>query len=125
MANWYGSARSNYFAVKDEKAFREWAAEFNMEVIEKDGLFGLLPGDTEDGNWPAIYDNDVDEPRHVEDELQAHLADGAVAVLKTIGSEKLQYLTAYAIVLTPTESHYYDLDEVVLANHATATKCEY
>jgi len=54
MANWYGRARSNYFAVKDEAAFRAWAAKRGLEVWEEmeekpaDGkdprkLFGVAP----------------------------------------------------------------------------------
>ena len=34
MANYYATARSNYFAVKDEKAFREWAARLGLTVVE-------------------------------------------------------------------------------------------
>lgn len=44
MANWYGSARSNYFRVKDRDAFLAWAEELGLTVMHtKDGsdLFGI------------------------------------------------------------------------------------
>ena len=53
MANYYAAARSNYFAVKDEKAFREWADQLGLAVLTPDhhdkvadGLrrFGIAPG---------------------------------------------------------------------------------
>lgn len=37
MADWYGNSRSNYFKVKDEVEFREWADCLSLTVWEKDG----------------------------------------------------------------------------------------
>lgn len=135
MANWYGSARSNYFRVKDRSKFLAWAEELGLTVMHaKDGsgLFGIHPGDTEDGDWPAPmplneggYEIDDAEPRYVAHELQQHLADGEVAVLKVIGAEKLRYLTAYAIVTTPTTIEAFDLDDIVRDKYPSATACEY
>ena len=34
MANYYATARSNYFAVKDETAFREWADHLGLTILE-------------------------------------------------------------------------------------------
>ena len=34
MANYYATARSNYFAVKDEKAFREWADFLGLTILD-------------------------------------------------------------------------------------------
>lgn len=53
MANYYATARSNDFAVKDEQAFRDWAAFLGLTILEPDhrdtpadGIrrFGIAPG---------------------------------------------------------------------------------
>ena len=33
MANYYATARSNYFAVKDEDAFRQWADLLGLKIM--------------------------------------------------------------------------------------------
>lgn len=106
MANWYGSARSNYFKVKDVDKFETWAGELGLTVISRpsadDGLlYGLLVEEGEnDGAWPAVkYTEDPDldmEEVDVLKELSAHLAEGEVAILMECGAEKLRYLTGWA-----------------------------
>jgi len=63
MANYYATARSNYFAVKDETAFREWAGLLGLTILEPDrhdkvadGIrrFGISSGNSDDsGGWPT------------------------------------------------------------------------
>ena len=100
MANWYGTSRSNYFNVKDEGAFREWAERRDLEVLENpSGLFGVAPSSmSEDGSWPS-YDCDEDCEIDFQAELIEHLAEGQVAIIMTIGAEKLRYLTGYSVAL--------------------------
>jgi hypothetical protein len=102
MANWYGTARTNYFAVKDREAFNAWVDGFNGGVgifTEKRGeeiLVGLYSDN--DGYWPSMRDTeeglvDVD----FEAELAAHLADGEVAIQMSAGAEKLAYISGQAV----------------------------
>ena len=100
MANWYGTSRSNYFNVKDEGTFREWAERRDLEVLEDpSGLFGVAPSSmSEDGSWPS-YDCDDDCEIDFQAELIEHLAEGQVAIIMTIGAEKLRYLTGYSVAL--------------------------
>ena len=100
MANWYGTSRSNYFKVKDEEAFREWVESRDLEVFENlVGQWGIAPSSMSgDGSWPS-YDNEVDAAIDFQAELIEHLAEGQVAILMTIGAEKLYYLTGYAVAL--------------------------
>ena len=56
MANYYATARSNYFAVKDEQAFREWADGLGLMILEPSEVsedlidrFGISPGDDDGG----------------------------------------------------------------------------
>ena len=104
MANWYGQSRSNYFNVKDEAAFHEWAESRDLQVLENpDGLFGIAPSSmSEDGDWPSFFFRDESgefEDIDLRQELIEHLAEGQVAILMTIGSEKLRYLTGFSEAL--------------------------
>lgn len=97
MANWYGSARSNYFKVKDAEAFKKEMGNYDVEVWEKGGMFGLGSA-TEDGNWPgydACEDVDIDIPGIV----SRHLTEDSIAVFLEVGAEKLRYLTGSATAI--------------------------
>lgn len=108
MANWYGSARSNYFQVKDEKAFREWATTLpNCEAVKSDleGKGWCLLARSEDGGWPSDRYNEEEDDYVGLDlaaELAEHLAEGQVAVLMQIGAEKLRYVTGIAFAVSWT-----------------------
>jgi hypothetical protein len=112
MANFYAPARSNYFAVKDEKAFRKWADRLGLTVLEPDhhdktadGIrrLGIAPGNCGDnGGWPdSTYDEDEDEVDEFDltEELAPHLADDEVAVLMAVGNEALRYVTGTAVAV--------------------------
>ena len=126
MANHYATARSNYFAVKDEKAFREWAALVGLSVLEPDARhkatdgirrFGIAPGDCSDsGTWPtSLYNEEFDEYNDlvVAEQLSVHLADDEVAVLMEVGNGKQRYLSGTAeAVNNRGESVYLNLDSI-------------
>ena len=100
MANYEGVARSNYFQVLDVDAFRTWAKELDLEVIEdadEPNAVGLI-SHTDDGTWPACNletMEDIDFGRL----LAQHLAPGQIAILMEIGHEKTCYLGGYAVAI--------------------------
>jgi len=102
MANWYGTARSNYFRVKDAEAFVQWAERRSLGVLKTErgaDIFAIHSGDsTGDGSWPS-YDMDEDTEIDLVRELAEHLPKRQVAVLMEIGAEKLRYLTGVAIAV--------------------------
>jgi hypothetical protein len=102
MANWYGTARSNYFRVKDEQAFRAAFANLEVEIAtDAEGRFALLCG-TELGSWPSWIpgdDNESDTEIDVFEMVAEHLVDGDVAVLMEVGAEKMRYVTGYAVAV--------------------------
>lgn len=58
MANWNGTARSNYFKVKPglEDAFEEWVEESGMELIaDKEGRYGFIGNDPDSGGFRNHY----------------------------------------------------------------------
>ncbi len=106
MANYYGSARSNYFKVKDETAFQAWAKLRGLEVWEQntegEKRFGICPDDNSDsGGWPHFVSDEDGGSKVVciEKELAQHLQNKSVAVLMETGAEKLRYLVGYAIAI--------------------------
>jgi hypothetical protein len=102
MANWCGRSRSNYFRVKDEAAFRQWAANLNIYLIDehaKQSLFAVHLGDsTDDGSWPSC-DPETGEEIDFVDQLSKHLVKGQIAVLMTAGAENLRYVTGDAVAV--------------------------
>lgn len=100
MANYYATARTNYFKVKDEAAFRQWAEDLHCEVLtdgEDEHTFALLCSD-EDGIPSSRYNNRTDEVVEVEfmAELAAHLQEDHVAIVQESGHEARRYVSAHA-----------------------------
>ncbi len=97
MANWIGSARTNYFRVKDVDAFKAWAKAASLVVFEKDGRYG---------GWPDIvFDDDTTDAHrdfYITHELAPHVADGEIVVCLEAGAEKLRYITGSALAFKAT-----------------------
>jgi hypothetical protein len=115
MANWYSTARSNYFRVKDRDAFLKWTERLGLGVFkneESPDLFAIYGGEnTDDGSWPS-YDVEGDTEIDLVTELAQHLPKGQIAVLMEIGAEKLRYLTGVAIAV----NHKGRVVELALSN---------
>ena len=105
MANWIGSARTNYFRVKDGDAFKAWAKAASLVVFEEDGRFGVYSED-EYGGWPEIvFDDDATDAHrdfYITHELAQHVADGEIVVCLEAGAEKLRYITGSALAFKAT-----------------------
>lgn len=107
MANYYGYARTNYFAVKDAQAFKDDLEMFPVRIIEQpieggETLYGFLD-DNADGSgldW-SYYDDEADEDIEIDWTalLAKHLADGAVAIIMEVGHEKYRYLQGWAMAV--------------------------
>lgn len=106
MANYVGSARSNYFRVRDEAAFMRWVETLPGVVARREDddpeRFVLLVEEGDDGGWPNWRCDELTESEEEFDlhsELAEHLAEGEVAVLQEVGAEKLRYLVGYAVAV--------------------------
>jgi hypothetical protein len=139
MANYYETARTNYFAVKDEKKFLEEinnVAGINVVSTEdkRTGnlLFAVL-GDMEDGFPDCFFDEEIEnfEKNYLFEGgiIERHLADGWVCVRIGIGNEKLRYLSGYAIAFNNRgevkEIFLDDIYEIASALGNRITKAEY
>jgi hypothetical protein len=105
MASWIGSARTNYFLVKDVEAFKAWAKAASLVVFEEDSRFGVYSED-EYGGWPQIvFDDDTTDAHRDFDityELAQHVAEGEIVVCLEAGAEKRRYITGAAIAFKVT-----------------------
>lgn len=100
MADYYASARSNYFRVKDKDAFvnhiQKMVPDVTVDKEETDGkdYYVLL---FEEGIPTWCYD---DKYNDVEIDWRAffakHLEEDSIAVLMEAGAEKLRYIAGLA-----------------------------
>lgn len=99
MANYEGVARTNYFRVKVEQKFRDWAKKRQCDIAEgrgnQKGTFAIFPNDYHEGSF-LDWDPETEEHIDIMDELADHLADGSVAIIMESGHEKLRYISGYA-----------------------------
>jgi len=105
MANYYGSARSNYFKVTDIEKFREAVEKFDVSIVSRDDNkdskdldsdteIALLSNDEGGWNW---YDSDEDDYVYAVDVIAPFLATGYVCILMEAGAEKLRYISGSAL----------------------------
>lgn len=99
MANYYSSARSNYFKVKNVKSFQDQFIDvFGGMTLIKDNeeRVGFLVHD-ENGIPSHAIDQEGNElDLDFDTELSKHLQDGEVAIYQEVGAEKLRYLNGYS-----------------------------
>lgn len=111
MANYIASARSNYFAVKDEAEFLKELESIRDIVAVKQEETGkyMVHSDSADGSWPTWGTDSEGEPildesgeevqMDITSVIAKHLVDDEVAVFMEIGAEKLRYLNGEAIAV--------------------------
>ena len=107
MANYYGTTRTNYFAVKNADDFLAELSKYPVEVITKEAgvngevatLYGFMDSDLDgSGDVWNYYNPETHEGEEIHwDEVFArHLADGWVAIIITSGAEKHRYVSGFA-----------------------------
>ena len=150
MANWYGTARSNYFRVKDIAAFTA-AIEMisDIKIIhgsDEDPTGSVALFETSGEGWANptcdVFDGDdehgdacrnCEEPEAAHQELSdlvaKHLIDGDVAIFIESGAEKSRYVTGRAIAVNNrggrVQVDLNDIYELAEALGSTVTRAEY
>lgn len=139
MANFYGSARSNYFEVKDNEVFeKEMARLPDVTVITQGELVGIMVDDGDSGCFPSWQYNEDDEIDMEDNEIDiadivaGHLVDGAVAIFMECGAEKLRYISGWAQAInskgeckTISLNDIYDVAAGLTNSMKEITRCEY
>lgn len=114
MADWYGTARSNYFKVRSESEFLKWAETVECEACQKNGRWAIVSTSANGGFASSRFD---DGGEYVDfsimEEIVPHLAEGAVAIFIEVGAEKSRYLTGEATAVSWTgEMVHVSLDDI-------------
>jgi len=118
MANYYESARSNYFFVKDIEAFEEELNGSGLEISTKkiDDLTQVCLLASEENGFPfEKYDLDTFDSEELDwsDIFKRHLVDNQVAIIMGSGAEKLRYITGWAMAFNNKgESKSINLDAI-------------
>jgi hypothetical protein len=119
MANYYESARTNYFLVKDIDAFKkELEMVKSLEVcVEHKNLkdYVCLLADSESGFAFDYYDDSLEDYIEIDWEgiFKKHLQDDSVAIIIGSGSEKLRYIRGYAFAFNNKgETKFLSLDDI-------------
>lgn len=115
MANFEEKVTSNFFKVKDSKLFINEIEEKQIEcfferkyndnerfaIVSYDGLM------TVDENGEDFeYDDFIKL-------IQNHIYDDEIVVIKSIGNEKLRYLTADAAIVSKEKIEYIGFDKII------------
>lgn len=122
MANFYGTARTNYFKVKDSAKFLAWLETLSSVeslqhiTVKGETLFGFASVCYDSGCFPTVrYDEETGDGIEIwwAEELSAHLADGEVAVMIEAGAEKLRYISGWARAIHSSgDEVFVNLDDI-------------
>ena len=110
MANFEEKVTSNFFKVKDSKLFINEIEEKQIECF-----FEIKHNDNE---RIAIvsYDGLITEDFEYDDFIkliQNHIYDDEIVVIKSIGNEKLRYLTADATIVSKEKVEYIEFGKII------------
>ena len=128
MADWIGSARSNYFKVKDIERYKAFCDIWDVKPFTEDGSVGFLC----EGGLPSFREDDDGKKYEFDDflnELSGLLEESEVAIMMEIGAEKLRYVTGVAIAINSKgerrEVQLYDIYGHAKKLGANVTAVEY
>lgn len=133
MANYYATTRSNYFRVKDAKAFEAWCRRRGIEFWTQDTsdiciCYAISGNET---GWP-YYDPEKGDAINLPAEIASHLDPRDAAILLEIGNEKLRYIVGSATAIHPDGTivcikldDIYEEAEEVFGPDVTITGAEY
>lgn len=101
MANWYGSARTNYVRIKDMPGLEQALEPFGVRIghhPSHDDFVCLDTSGSEDGDFPsyAIDEDGKEYEFSFEEHVVPYLAEGQVLIATSAGAEKLRYITGWA-----------------------------
>lgn len=110
MANFEEKVTSNFFKVKDPKLF--------INEIEEKQIECFFERKYNDNERFAIvsYDGLITEDFEYDDFIkliQNHIYDDEIVVIKSIGNEKLRYLTANATIVSKEKVEYIEFGKII------------
>ena len=134
MANYEGWARSNYFKVKSVSEFVEYCGRYNLEEMKEEETERVGFTANSEYGFDSTYQNEDgdDVEGDMNEELAALLADGEIAILMSVGHEKLRYVSGHAIAISSDGTvkiirlgDIYDIAKTVTTRPDDITAAEY
>ncbi len=100
MADWYGSARTNYVKFADLDGLKKAIEPFDLSVeAHPNGTHYCIDSSEQFGGWPSAF-YDYENQTEIEFDFALHvapyLAVGEVLIALEVGAEKLLYLSGCA-----------------------------
>lgn len=114
MANYYETARTNYFRVTNEERYKEL---FN-KLLSEDDIVDFTFTDKEGITWHGFGSYGCIDYKVSEDdfnrevffkEMQTILPDNEALIFMASGYEKLRYVTGYSVIVTNKDIQYVDI----------------
>ncbi len=104
MANWCGTARTNYVRVKDVDALKELLEPFEVEVYTHPTMprYVMLTPSSMSDYGGFNFNNQDEDGNEVEfdwPDIAAHLDEGQILVAVEAGAEKLRYVSGFAVAV--------------------------
>lgn len=99
MANYIGTARTNYVTVEDIDSLKEALGMWPLIIVTNDkGQVALLDNDHDGAGWPVWgLDDDGNEVQlDVAEVIMPFVKEGDVLVVKEVGHEKQRYVCGWA-----------------------------
>lgn len=130
MANYYAHTRTNYFHVTDETRYQvlyKLLGTYDEEIQDfskkdTDGTILHAFGANSDIFCRTPDDDEPDDSMtYFLQELRKILPNDEVFAIESIGHEKLCYLNAIVILVTPTEIRHINLDDEINTQAAIMT----
>ena len=117
MSNYYATARSNYFGIKDKEAFDEALHDIPVQFEHRGDNEAMIFATCEtDGAWPFNYEGPAGEELEINwiDIISPHLEDNHICILAEAGSEGLSYLIGWTMAFNNKgENISLDLEDIV------------
>ena len=103
MANYFGTARTNYFRVKNIETFMKSVKDYKVIVVKNDEGKVALLDDSYYGAFEFRLLNEetyeYDESTHLIDLVSSHLEEEEVAIFISAGAEKKVYISGFSIAV--------------------------
>lgn len=142
MANYVHTVRTNYFRVKDQEQFIDFADHLHGESGNVRLMMRDEPGEERrfalgcDGGIDGFFIHEDDDPEDAYElfltSLQNYVAEDDAVIILDVGNEGLKYVAGLATIVTSKEIEYLDLTEIakhratkMLGNSEWTTECDY
>lgn len=103
MAEWRGTARTNFIKVKDADALIAATADLPLKVVRHEDnpdFLAFFPAPNDSGDFDYLFcDAEDNEQEWDWTDFCEHFVEGQVLVVMTGGGEQMRYVTGHALAI--------------------------